>query len=237
MNGKFVAYYRVSTRDQNLGLPAQRKAVMAYLNGGDWELTGEFEEKESGKRSDNRPQFQEAMKLCRLTRATLVIAKLDRLSRNSAFLNNLLESGVTFICCDMPHADPFTIRIMAALAQKELEMISERTKAGLQTIKDKLANGEEHISKAGNTVTGLGGYRGVDPNPHAGGEAMRKKVDAFDQMVAPMVTILRDGGATLDKIASTLNGQGVLTFRGKAWSAMAVKRVLDRLTQDAPQSA
>lgn len=118
MDGKFVAYYRVSTAKQGasgLGLEAQREAVRAYLNGGSWELIAEFTEVESGKR-DDRPELAQAMERCRLTGAKLLIAKLDRLSRNVHFLSGLMEQGVDFVACDMPTANK-----LIRQAQREAE--------------------------------------------------------------------------------------------------------------------
>jgi DNA invertase Pin-like site-specific DNA recombinase len=134
---RFVAYYRVSTDRQGrsgLGLEAQQKAVMDYLNGGAWELVGEFIEVESGKRSD-RPELARAIDACRKHKARLVIAKLDRLSRNLAFVATLMESGVEFLAVDNPHANKLTIHILAAVAEHEREAISERTKAALAAAK------------------------------------------------------------------------------------------------------
>src|SRR5215212_2109818 len=131
--GTVVAYYRVSTARQGqsgLGLEAQQKAVADFLNGGNWQLIGEVVEVESGKRSD-RPKLQEALRLCRLHGATLVIAKLDRLARNVAFISNLMESGVEFRAVDFPQANRLTVHILAAVAEHEREMISKRTKDAL----------------------------------------------------------------------------------------------------------
>jgi DNA invertase Pin-like site-specific DNA recombinase len=134
MNGKFVAYYRVSTTKQGingLGMDAQKEAIQCFLNGGKWQLVGEFAEVESGK-VKTRQELAKAIGKCRQEKATLLIAKLDRLARNAAFLLNLRDSGVKFIAVDMPHADNFTVGIMALVAEKERELISERTRAGLQ---------------------------------------------------------------------------------------------------------
>ena len=124
-SGKFVAYYRVSTDRQGksgLGLDAQREAVTSYLNGGSWQLVQEFVEVESGKRAD-RPQLAAALAACRKHKAKLVIAKLDRLSRNLAFVATLMESGVEFVAVDNPHANKLTVHILAAVAQHEREII------------------------------------------------------------------------------------------------------------------
>src|SRR3984893_17063911 len=120
--GKFIAYFRVSTDRQGksgLGLDAQRDAVMAYLNGGKWTLIAEFTEVESGKRDDNRPQLAAAIAACKKLKAKLVIAKLDRLSRNVAFISALMDSGVEFIAADMPHANKLPIHILAEVAEDQ----------------------------------------------------------------------------------------------------------------------
>src|SRR3954447_15475515 len=129
--GKWVAYYRVSTAKQGasgLGLEAQREAVAGYLNGGNWQLAAEFTEVESGRRTD-RPELAKALAACRRIGATLIIAKLDRLARNVAFVSNLMESGVEFVAVDFPTANRLTIHILAAVAEHEAAMTSTRTKA------------------------------------------------------------------------------------------------------------
>ena len=136
-NGRFISYLRVSTAQQGasgLGLEAQRAAVLQYLNGGNWTLVQEVVEIESGKRND-RPALATALRLCKKYRATLVIAKLDRLARNVAFIANLMESGVEFVAVDMPQATKFTVHIMAAVAEQEAEAISRRTRAALEAAK------------------------------------------------------------------------------------------------------
>src|ERR671911_2891129 len=135
--GRFVSYLRVSTAKQGhsgLGLEAQRKAVADYLNGGQWQLVTEVVEIESGKRSD-RPKLEEALRLCRLHNATLVIAKLDRLSRDAHFLLGLEKAGVRFVAADMPEANEMVVGIMAVVAQAERKMISERTRVALAAAK------------------------------------------------------------------------------------------------------
>lgn len=137
MRGRFISYLRVSTDKQGergYGLDAQRKAVADYLNGGSWQLLDEYVEVESGKRSD-RPKLAEALAACKRHRARLVIAKLDRLSRNVAFIAVLMDGKVDFVCCDFPSANRLTLHILAAVAEHEREMISQRTKAGLAVAK------------------------------------------------------------------------------------------------------
>ena len=127
-DGKQVLYFRVSTQRQGksgLGLDAQRESVHQFLNGGSWEVLGEFIEVESGKR-DDRPQLEKALKLARVHNARLVVAKIDRLSRSVAFISKLMESGVQFVAADMPEANQLTIHIMAAMAEHERKAISLR---------------------------------------------------------------------------------------------------------------
>src|SRR6185369_13986627 len=136
-SGKWVAYYRVSTAKQGasgLGLDAQRSAVTDYLDGGNWQLAAEFVEVESGRKND-RPELAKALATCRRTGAALIIAKLDRLARNVAFVSNLMEAGVEFTAVDFPTANRLTIHILAAVAEHEREMISARTKAALAAAK------------------------------------------------------------------------------------------------------
>lgn len=233
MDGKFVAYYRVSTAKQGasgLGLEAQQEAVRSYLNGGAWELIAEFTEVESGKNAD-RPVLVQAMERCRLTGATLLIAKLDRLSRNVHFLSGLMERGVQFVACDMPTANSLTVHIMAAVAQQEREAISARTKAAMGSIKAKLEAGQEYISRrSGRPLVRLGNPKGLTVSrPDLGAQATREKAHAFAASVLPVIREAQAEGATsLAAIAARLNALHVLSAAGKPWTPMGVKRVLDR---------
>lgn len=220
MSKTFIAYYRVSTQRQGqsgLGIEAQHAAVEGFLAGHpDAELLAEFLDVESGKKNE-RPKLQEALSLCRVTGATLLIAKLDRLSRNAAFMLNLKESGVQFMACDMPHADAFTVGVMALLAQKERELISERTKAALAAAK---ARGVK-----------LGGYRGnaFGGDFSQGGKAVAAAADKFAASVAGYIRQAQKSGASLRGIADTLNRQGIKTARGGLWYASTVRGMLARL--------
>jgi DNA invertase Pin-like site-specific DNA recombinase len=218
--GKFIAYYRVSTQRQGrsgLGLKAQRTAVGDHLNGGNWKLVAELTEVESGKRSD-RPKLTEALKLCRLHGATLIIAKLDRLARNVAFISNLMESGVDFQAVDFPQANRLTVHILAAVAEHEAKVISERTKAALAAAKRR---GKK-----------LGGYRGTTISKAmraAALEAVAKRTDARAADLAPTIAELQAAGATsLRAIAAGLNERRIPTARGGDWSPTQVMRVLAR---------
>lgn len=218
--GKFVSYLRVSTAKQGasgLGLEAQRKAVADFLNGGRWSLIAEVVEIESGKR-DDRPKLEGARALCRLHNATLVIAKLDRLSRDAHFLLGLQKSGVRFVAADMPEANEMVVGIMAVVAQAERKMIGTRTKAALAAAK---ARG-----------TRLGGDRGnLSAVSHEGRSASlavrqdRAKRRTAD--LAPIIAEIRASGASsLREIAAQLNASGVPTARGCSWSAAQVLRIV-----------
>lgn len=212
VEGSFVAYYRVSTDRQGesgLGLQAQREAVSRFLVS--TSLLAEFTEVESGKRHTNRPALLRAIEMCRRQKATLVIAKLDRLARNVHFISGLMESGVDFVAVDMPQANRLTIHIMAAFAEHEREMISQRTKAGLSVLKGRgvqLGNPrwQESIAHA---------RRAKDPIPPAPQliEIMRER---------------RSQGHTLRGIADHLNGLGLCTPRGSRWYAATVRKAIAR---------
>ena len=200
----FVAYYRVSTDRQGqsgLGLEAQRAAVAGFV--GARELVAEFTEVESGKRND-RPQLAAALDLCRQKRAMLVIAKLDRLARNIAFIANLMESGVEFTAVDMPYANKLTLHILAAVAEHEREMISARTKAALAAAKARRDAGP----------TGPGAR-----HMHT---ARSAKVAAFRATVLPEVRRLIGEGMSQRKIAAELNRRGLTTYAGRPWRVQHV---------------
>lgn len=223
MAAQWVSYLRVSTERQGrsgLGLEAQRAAVTSHIASAGGRLLSEYVEVESGKR-DDRPQLVAALDTCRLTGATLLIAKLDRLSRDAAFLLGLQRAGVAFTAADMPHADPFTVGIMALVAQREREMISGRTKAALAAAK---ARG-----------TTLGGFRGRKVDGRLGAEAQRKAADGFAEAVAPIVAPLRQGGRSLREIAAMLTERGIRTQRGGQWSPASVRAVLLRIDAMAKQ--
>lgn len=220
-HGKFVAYYRVSTKRQGesgLGLDAQRSSVTEYLNGGRWKLVAEFTETESGKSDHNRPALQEALAACRRWKATLVIAKLDRLSRDAHFLTGLHKAGVKFVAVDMPEANEMVVTIMAAVAQAERRMISERTKAALRAAK---ARGQRLGRPAGSIVPRR------DEGSKAGGAAMQIKADTFAADLRPVLDELTDLSA--NAAAAELTRRGYPTPRGGKWTAGKIINVRARL--------
>ncbi len=221
-NGKFVSYLRVSTAKQGasgLGLDAQRTAVTDFLNGGRWKVLAEVVEIESGK-NDDRPKLAEAMSLCRLHGATLLIAKIDRLSRDAHFLLGLQKAGVRFVAADMPEANEMVVGIMAVVAQAERKMISKRTKDALAAAK---ARGQK-----------LGGFRGHIPTAAeiaAANAAVRAKADARSADLAPVIAGLQAEGVTsASGLARALTERGIPTARGGAvWSAVQVQRAMARV--------
>lgn len=221
-SGKHVAYYRVSTARQGrsgLGLEAQRQSVLDYLNGGRWQLAAEFTEIESGGKSD-RPELAKALAACRIYGATLVVAKLDRLSRDAHFLLTLKKEGIRFVIADMPQANELTVDLFAVLAQHERRVISERTKVALAAAKRrgvKLGKPENLTDRArrnGNKIS-------------AGVRSSLADLRAAD--LASVVQPLRDRGASLREIMRELQAQEVPTARGGDWTPAAVQRVLARI--------
>jgi DNA invertase Pin-like site-specific DNA recombinase len=222
--GKFVSYLRVSTDRQGksgLGLEAQRKAVDDFMNGGDWELVAEFVEVESGRWND-RPKLQEALSACRLHRATLVVAKLDRLARNAHFLLGLKEAGVEFVAVDMPGANRLTVGIMAMVAEEEARMISARTRAALAA------------AKARGVVLGSPGNLTLEHRRKGsvlGNQAKALRATDRASDLAPIIRKLQaDGITSANGIAAALNFQGVPAARGGLWRAIQVQRVLARFS-------
>jgi DNA invertase Pin-like site-specific DNA recombinase len=215
-----VAYYRVSTVQQGrsgLGLEAQRESVRRYLNANPGRLIVELTEVESGGKN-NRPKVAEALWLCRVYEAKLVIARLDRLSRNVALVAGLLESGVDFVAADMPLANRFTIHLIAAVAEYEAKLISERTKAAFAVAK---ARGKKR-----------GGPRRADFRDYfkggsaASAIARSERANARARDMAPLLRELRDAGHSLCAIARKLTAMEIPTpsSRGKQWYPAVVRR-------------
>lgn len=219
MEDKFVAYYRTSTKTQLLGLEAQKAAVGAFLKGTiGATLVAEYAEQESG-RNNKRPQLLEALRTARVMNAVLVVAKTDRLTRNVAFLMNLLEANVRFVAVDNPHMDRTMVSICAVIAQREAELISIRTKAALSSLK-------------------LAGKRLGCPLPitraciEAGAAASRKvrtaKAAAWREDILQLVENAYRQGGSYKRAAEILNAKGVPARRGGEWTMGQVWPVLNR---------
>lgn len=222
---KLVAYERVSTARQGrsgLGLEAQRKAIDDFAAGRGAEVVARFTEVESGGRND-RPELDKALQLARLTGATLVIAKLDRLSRNAAFLLTLQASSVRFLAVDMPEANDLTVGIMALVAQQEREAISRRTK-------DALAAAKARGVKLGNP-NGAAALRRAGKGGVALREAVKGNADAFARSLAPVIENIRaERQTSLRAIAAELNARGIRTRQGGRWHVSTVSNLLSRIS-------
>jgi DNA invertase Pin-like site-specific DNA recombinase len=212
MQRNFVAYYRVSTDRQGrsgLGLEAQRDSVRHHLLRENGSLVVEFVEVESGKRND-RPQLALALAAAKKAKATLIIAKLDRLARNVYFISGLMESGVDFVAADNPHANRLMIHMLAAFAEHEREQISNRTKGALAA------------AKARGTRLGRHGAEVLAP---------AHRQDALERAakLAPVLAELSGAGLSAGRIATELTRRGISTPRGGHWHAQTVLRVLKRI--------
>lgn len=222
---KAVAYYRVSTAKQGasgLGIDAQRSAVEALCMARGWEIiVPPYTEVESGKRSD-RPELLKALERCGVTGATLVVAKLDRLSRDAAFLLTLQNSGAPFVAADMPDANNFTVGIMALVAQQEREAISSRTKAALAAAKSR-------GQRLGNP-NGAASLRRAGKGTAAALQVRQRNADEHAARLGPIVNRMRTQGHTsLGALARALNAEGMVTPRGARWHASSVRNLLARL--------
>jgi len=218
-NGNFVAYYRVSTQKQGqsgLGLEAQKETVIRYLNGGSWELVNEFTEVETGKGGDalaKRPQLKAALEACKKQKATLVIAKLDRLARNVHFVSGLIESGVEFVAADMPQANKVMIQMHAVMSEWERDQISARTKAALAA------------AKARGVLLGAAGAQNLKRNI----EERQAEADAFAQKLKGVVEGMKARGLSQRKMVEELNTLGIKTAQGGEWRLFQLQRLLSRL--------
>lgn len=219
-----VTYFRVSTASQGrsgLGLEAQRKAITTYCEGRACEVLAEFTEVESGKRND-RPELVRALHYAKVTGATLLIAKLDRLSRNAAFLLQLQDSGAKFVAADMPEACNLTVGILALVAQQEREAISARTKAALAAAK-------ERGTRLGNPK-GAAALKRAGKGNAAALAAVRADAERHAANLRPIVEDLRRQGiVSLPAIAKALNDRRMETPRGGKWHPSSVKNLLARV--------
>jgi DNA invertase Pin-like site-specific DNA recombinase len=220
-----IGYLRVSTTGQGesgLGIEAQKATIEAFARQAGQPVTAFYVEVESGKLAD-RPELAKALAHARRSKARLVVAKLDRLSRNVAFLSALLESKVDFLACDNPHANKLTIHLLAAVAEHEAEMISQRTKAALQAYK----------ARGGKLGAQLPQCRNLTPDAVARGRArsIQARAKAAAEAYADLAPAMREwraAGLSLAAIAVRLNSEGHTTRRGKPWNPVQVLRVLER---------
>ena len=216
----YVSYLRQSTKKQslsNLGIEAQREIIHKYL--GQIKPIAEFVETESGKKTD-RPKLAEALELCRKTKSTLIVAKLDRLSRNVAFTSKLLESDVEIKFCDFPEANRLVLHIIASIAEYEAGLISTRTK---QALKAKKARGVR-LGKPENLVNNLG--------KAISNSTLTNRQKALDndnnRRAIAMLKVMATQDLSLSEMARRLNEEGFVTSRGKQFTAWQVSVLLKR---------
>lgn len=213
MSTIYVAYYRVSTKKQGesgLGLEAQHESVAKFVKDPNTILSA-FTEIESGKSHYNRPELEKAISLCLSTGATLIVAKLDRLARNVAFISQLMESKVRFVACDMPEANTLTIHIIAACAEHERNLISRRTKDALKAAKAR-------------------GVKLGNPNLHLARQKAASAPRHYRTVPLSVIELIKEKRKTcsLQFIADYLNNLGIRTIKNMLWTATAVSRVLER---------
>jgi DNA invertase Pin-like site-specific DNA recombinase len=235
---KFVAYYRVSTDKQGvrgLGMEAQASCVEAFVASHDGKILASFKEVESGKRND-RPELDKALARSRALGATLLIAKLDRLSRDALFLLTLQKANVDFVCCDMPDANNFTVGIMALMAQHEREAISTRTRDALAVVKQRVTiHGQQkhpEVKRLGNP----NGARALQRDPSKLKLGYKRAVAANQSRavarandLAPILAELRaEGIVSANAQAKALNERQYLTPRGGRWTARSVINAAER---------
>lgn len=225
---KFVAYFRVSTMRQGrsgLGLEAQRDAVLGLIAAQGGRLLDEFTEVESGKRSD-RPELQRAIRRAKVSGARLIIAKLDRLSRNASFLLHLRDSGVRFVAADLPTADETVVGIMAVIAQRERELIAQRTR-------DALAVAKRRLAKEGRTLGNPNGAAALR-RANKGNVAAIAKVAAMADARAEnyrevLADVDPDRSLSLRAIAAEMNRREIEAPRGGVWHPASVARLRQRV--------
>lgn len=227
---KIVAYYRVSTKkqgDSGLGLEGQKAEVRRFAEQNSAKIIAEYTEVETGTKAhdNNRPQLQAAIDRARLGNATLVISKLDRLSRNVAFLSALMESGVEFVCCDVPSANKFTVHVLAAVAEEETRKISERTRAALAEAKKK---GKKLGSARPGHWKGREHKRGWKKGVKASAKVRAQRCRDMYGLLVPQIRELQEGGMSYEDIAKWLNERDYETIQGRKFSTATVWRIMKR---------
>jgi DNA invertase Pin-like site-specific DNA recombinase len=241
MNRRYCVYFRVSDVKQGrsgLGLEAQQAMFASYLTGNPGEVLGVYTEVETGKslkRCRRRPELTKAIDHAKTANATLVIAKLDRLARNVAFTSALMESGLDFVCCDMPTADRFTLHIIAAVAEREGQMISERTSAALQALKlrgVKLGSARDGhwdgMTKKGDATRMERREVGLQKAQQSSREVVQEEMSRQYEPIIPWIREMREAGMTMQGIVDALNAKGCRTRRNMPWNMGTLHRLISK---------
>lgn len=210
---KYVTYYRVSTKKQDLGLDAQQTIIKNYLKPDDL-IVASFSEKETGTKKRVQVELLKAIEKCKETGSILLIAKLDRLARNVSFISALLDSNVEFKALDMPHANRLTIHIFAAIAEHEADLISSRTKAALLELK-----------KRGKTLGNLKNLTQEGRNKGVMSNKAKAKENLNNRKAKALINSLKLQGLNYSQIAKELNKNGFTTSRGMQFQAIQVQRL------------
>lgn len=236
---RFVIYYRLSLMkdgSSGLGLDAQRAMFSAFLLSRPGEVVGEYTEVETGKtlkKSLKRPELTKAIDHARAAGATLAIARLDRLARNVAFISTLLESDLPVVCCDIPEADRFVLHILAAVAQKEGELISSRTKAALKALQERgvlLGSSRpghwDGMTKDGTATRAERRTIGLKKAQVEGRKRIQEEMSQRYEPIVPWIRDMRAAGQTLQEIVDNLNAKGCRTRSEKPWNTTTLRAVI-----------
>lgn len=224
----YITYIRTSTKRQDLGLEAQQNIITNFLNEYDIVLYS-FSEQESGSKK-NRIELNKAIQACKDSKAVLLIAKLDRLSRSVSFISTLLDSDIEIVVADMPNANKFTLHILASVAQQELDSIHKRTTDVLDVIKNNIKRNGFHISKVGNRITKLGNGSSIsEQNRLLGQQAIRAKKHNNPNLIKAkaFASVLKKAGSNLTEITLQLNNNGFKTSQGKRFHLMSTRRLFE----------
>ncbi|MFT5254211.1 MAG: DNA invertase Pin-like site-specific DNA recombinase, partial [Flavobacteriales bacterium] len=219
---------RTSTKRQDLGLEAQQNIITNFLNEYDIVLYS-FSEQESGSKK-NRLELNKAIQACKDSKAVLLIAKLDRLSRSVSFISTLLDSDIEIVVADMPNANKFTLHILASVAQQELDSLHKRTTDALNVIKNNIKRNGFHISKVGNRITKLGNGSSIsEQNRLLGQQAIRAKKHNNPNLIKAkaFASVLKKAGSNLTEITLQLNNNGFKTSQGKRFHLMSTRRLFE----------
>ncbi|ALO42512.1 recombinase family protein [Pseudoalteromonas phenolica] len=214
----FIAYYRVSTQRQGqsgLGLESQQSIVSDYIQRQDGTLLHQYTEIESGK-NNNRPQLTQALQHCQLTNSTLIVSKLDRLSRDLHFLSSVMKSNIKFICCDQPNSGPLVLQVLAAVAEQERRSISSRTKQALQAAKNRGKKlGNPNLNKVRNTCSKKAQAKFIE------------NTEKYQNAIFPVIKSIQERDiTTLAAIANELNKLGFKSRTGKQFYPATVRNIL-----------
>jgi len=230
---KLIGYVRVSTKEQgdsHVGLQAQRNDIEEFAKANGYELLEVVEEVASGSLGlEHRLELKRALALARKHKCKLAVSRLDRLSRQVAFVSALMQEQVPFVVCELGDAvDPFMLHIYAAVAEQARKVIRERVKGALSVVKQNIATNGYHVSKRGNKITTLGKVENLERSGDLGRAATKALADEFAQKHKPAIERMKAQGMTLQAIAREFNNQGIPTARGGNWTATSICNMIKR---------